>query len=131
MKLIVWMLSGAILSASILTALLDASIRLEIWLGMLGPLIAALASWIAMKRQYFKNPKGLTKLMIRAFAAKMVFFAVYIFVLLGVGWVRPFSFVISFLGYYISLHVMEAIGLRHLQADNFPDSSGALQRPLR
>jgi uncharacterized membrane protein YfcA len=131
MKLIRWMLSGSIVSALVLTALLDASIRLEIWLGMLGPLVAAIASWIAMERQRSRNPQGLTKLMIKAFAAKMVFFAGYIIVLLGVGWVRPFSFVISFLGYYISLHVMEAIGLRHFQADPLSDSSGALQRPLR
>jgi hypothetical protein len=126
MKLVGWMLSGSVLSALILTALLDASVRIEIWLGMLGPLAAALISWIAMVRRHGRNPEDLTKLMIKAFAAKMIFFAGYIIVLLGVGWVRPFSFVISFLGYYISLHAMEAIGLRHLQANNLPGSSDAL-----
>jgi hypothetical protein len=126
MKLIRWMLSGTIISALILTGLLDASIRLEIWLGLLGPLVAAIASWIAMERQHTRDPKGLTKLMIKAFAAKTIFFAVYIIALLGAGWVRPLSFVISFLGYYISLHVMEAIGLRHLQAADLVDSSGAV-----
>jgi hypothetical protein len=125
MKLIGWMLSGTIISGLILTVLLDTSIRLAMWLGLLGPLMAAIVSWIAMARQHTRDPQGLTKLMIKAFAAKMIFFAGYITVLLGAGWVRPLSFVISFLGYYISLHALEAIGLRHLQTANLADPSGA------
>jgi hypothetical protein len=131
MKLFWWMLSGSILSALILPVLLGSNTRIEVWLGMLGPLAAVLVSWIAMKRQHLRNPKGLTKLLIKAFAAKMIFFAVYITVLLGGGWVRPFPFVISFMGYYLTLHVMEAIGLRRLQAAGLLDSSGALRGQLR
>jgi hypothetical protein len=122
MKLVYWMLSGSILSALILTILLEADVRIGIWLGMLGPLISAIASWIAMERQHARHPRGMTRLLIKAFAVKMVFFAIYITVLLGLKLVQPVSFVISFACYYLSLHIMEAIGLRRLQAAGHPVS---------
>ena len=115
MKLFWWMLSGSVLSAAILTVLLDANIRLEIWLGMLGPLVSALVSWLFMKRQYFRNPIGMTSLLIKAFAAKMVFFAGYVTVLLSIGLVQPIPFVVSFMAYFICLHAIEAAGLHRLQ----------------
>jgi len=123
MKLVWWMLAGSVISAIALTILLGASSRLEIWFGMLGPLISAIASWLGMMRQYRQRPQGMTRLLIQAFAAKMVFFGIYIAVLLGLGLVRPIPFVISFAGYYISLHIVEAIGLRHLQTAGLHESS--------
>lgn len=115
MKLFWWMLSGSVLSSAILTVLLDADIRLEIWIGMLGPLVSALVSWVFMERQYIRNPTGMTSLLIKSFAAKMVFFAGYVTVLLSIGWVQPIPFVVSFMAYFICLHAIEAIGLRRLQ----------------
>ena len=116
MKLAWWMLSGSVLSALLVTALFSAGAGRSIWLGMLGPLASAVISWIAMERQSIRRPEGLTRFLIKAFAAKMVFFGVYITALLRVGTVRPFPFVISFMSYFVSLHVLEAIGLRRLQA---------------
>ena len=126
MKLIWWMLLGSVLSAVILNILIDASIRLEVWLGMLGPLVSALVSWIAMERQYRRNPRGMTSLLIKAFVAKMIFFAGYVTVLLSIGLVQPIPFVVSFTAYFISLHAIEAIGLHRLQAANPAAESGAL-----
>jgi hypothetical protein len=131
MKLIWWMLSGSLVSSIVLATVLGADIRLEIWLGMLGPLVSAVVSWIAMERQHARGPSGMTTLMIKAFAAKMIFFAGYITALLSMGCVRPIPFVISFIGYYLSLHAMEAIGLRRLQAGNPPLPPDALQGQLR
>jgi len=116
MKLAWWMLSGSVLSALLVTALFSAGAGRSIWLGMLGPLASAVISWIAMERQSIRRPEALTRFLIKAFAAKMVFFGVYITALLRVGTVRPFPFVISFMSYFVSLHVLEAIGLRRLQA---------------
>jgi len=127
MKLVWWMLAGSILSSLVLSPLFGAEARLEIWLGMLGPLASAVASWIAMERQHLRRPEGMTRLMIRAFAAKMVFFAAYIAVLLRSGWVRPIPFVVSFMGYFLSLHAAEAFGLRRLQAAGLPASPGNLR----
>jgi len=117
MRLLWWMVSGSMISAAILTVLLDA--KAEIWLGMAGPLAGALTSWIAIKRQHAKNPGLVTRLLIKAFAAKMIFVAVYVAVFLKIGLVQPTPFVISFLVYFIGLHSMEAAGLYMLQAAGF------------
>jgi hypothetical protein len=126
MKLIWWMLAGSVLSAVAVTVFLEAGMRLEVWLGMLGPLAVAVISWIAMERQYRRKPAAMTSLMIKAFAAKMVFFAGYVTVLLSSGLVEPIPFVISFMAYFVSLHAAEAVGLRRLQTANPPAASGAL-----
>ena len=126
MKLFWWMLSGSVLSAVVLTVLLDADIRLELWLGMLGPLVSALVSWIAMERQFLRRPAGMTSLLIKGFVAKMVFFAGYVTALLSIGLVQPIPFVISFMAYFISLYAIEAIGLHRLQATKTVGTSDAL-----
>ena len=53
----------------------------------------------------------------------MVFFGVYVVVMLrGVG-VRPVPFVLSFAGFFIALHAMEALFLRQLFAETQPRRS--------
>jgi hypothetical protein len=116
MKLAWWMLSGSVLSSLLITTLLSTGARRDVWLGMLGPLASAVTSWIAMERQFIRRPAALTGLLIKAFAGKMIFFGVYITALLEAGVVRPFPFVVSFVSYFVSLHALEAIGLRRLQA---------------
>ena len=123
MKLVWWMLSGSVLSCLLVTIVIGPKTRTGVWLGMLGPLASAVVSWIAMERRYARRPAALTGLLIRSFAAKMVFFAVYIGVLLKIGIVRPVPFVVSFMCYFVSLHGLEAFGLRRLQAS-------ALSAPL-
>ena len=115
MKLVWWMLSGSVLSSAVLTVVLGKDLRIEVWLGMLGPLISAMVSWIIMERQYSRNPRGMTALLIKAFVAKMIFFAGYVTAILSIGLVRPIPFVVSFTAYYLSLHSIEAIGLKRLQ----------------
>lgn len=122
MKLLWWMLSGSALSALALSVFVEGAIRRDLWLGMLGPLAAALASWVAMKRMYGRRPAALTSLMIKAFAAKMMFFAAYVTVLVKTNAVQPAPFAISFVSYFILLHAIEAIGLQRLQATIASDS---------
>lgn len=131
MKLAWWMLAGSILSAILLTMLPGVSVRLEIWFGMMGPLISAIVSWIVMQRQHRKKPQGMTRLLIKAFAAKMIFFGIYIAFFLVIELVRPIPFVVSFAGYYIALHIVEAIGLRHLQTAGLHESSEMIRSQLR
>lgn len=69
-----------------------------------------------MQRQSVRRPEAMTGLLIKAFAAKMVFFGIYVAVLLKAGRLRPFPFVVSFMGYFVALHALEAVGLRRLQA---------------
>jgi hypothetical protein len=116
MKLFWWMLSVSILSSLVLSSVVGAGVRMEIWCGMAGPLASALVSWIAIERRRLRRPAELTGLMIRSFAAKMVFFAVYVAVLLKVGSMQPNPFVVSFIGYFVLLHGMEAFGLHRIQS---------------
>jgi len=75
-------------------------------------------SWEAMKRQSRRSPERMTALLIKAFAAKMVFFGLYTAALLKLGTLRPVAFVTSLLSYFISLHILEAIGLRRLEGSH-------------
>ena len=127
MKLIWWMLALSIVSLLVLFVLLGFTTGFEIFLGMLGPLVSAVASWIAMERQFKRRPGKMTGLLLKIFAAKMIFFAVYLSVFISTGLVRPIPFVISFLGYFLFLHVMEAIGLRRLNVAALQASSEVLQ----
>jgi hypothetical protein len=118
MKLGWWMLAGSVLSSFGITSFLGAAVapdvRLAVWLGMIGPLAAALATWRAVERQHARQPEGLLNLLMKAFAAKIVFFAVYVALMIKAGWVRPVPFAISFLGYFAALHIAEAWRLHSL-----------------
>jgi hypothetical protein len=120
MKLGWWMLAGSALTAFGIVALLGdeatADLRLAVWLGMLGPLTAALCGMFVVTRAYRRHAASLTKVMIGAFGAKMLFFGGYIALVIKAGWVRPVPFAISFTGYFIALHLLEAVHLRRLFA---------------
>ncbi len=116
MKLAWWMLSGSVVSALLISTFGFPGARREIWLGMLGPLVSAVISWTAMQRQSARRPEAMTGLLMKAFAAKMVFFGTYVAALLKAGGVRPLPFVVSFMSYFVALHAVEATGLRRLQA---------------
>jgi hypothetical protein len=125
MKLLWWMSTGSILTAIVLSFVVGKQTKMEIWFGMAGPLIATIVSWIAMVRQYARNNRGMTRLLMQAFAAKVVFFAVYIIVLLRSRCVRPIPFVLCFAGFYLALHIVEAIGLSRMQTAGNPAVSDA------
>jgi hypothetical protein len=126
MKLVAWMLAASVAAAGLLPVLFGLGFRSEVWLGMLGPLVSAAVSWIAMERQCRANRAGLAGLMIRAFAAKMIFIGAYVAIVLSVSWVRPVPFVVSFTGFFLVLHITEAIGLHRLQSAAFRPSGGSL-----
>jgi hypothetical protein len=86
----------------------------ELFLGMSGPLVVAVFTWVLVERTYRWNPGGLTALMMMAFGAKMVLFGTYVVIALRVLSVRPIPFVLSFTTYFIALHLAEALSLRRL-----------------
>jgi hypothetical protein len=131
MKPVWWMLLGSIGSSGILSLLLGPGIRKDLWLGMLGPMVSAIVSWIAMERQHRRQPAGLTGLMIKAFAAKMIFFAAYLIVFFYAGWVQPIPFAVSLVGYFLALHIVEAFGLHRLQAARVTVPTEAPGGPIR
>lgn len=89
---------------------------LEVFFGMLGPLLVACATWVMAERTYRKDPRTLTGLMIAAFAFKLVFFGGYVAVMLRVVGLRVIPFTVGFSSYFIALHLAEALLLRRLFA---------------
>src|SRR5687767_3201826 len=89
----------------------------EALLGMAGPLVSALATWVVVARTVAVAPEKSTGVMVTGLAVKMVFFGVYVAAMLkGVG-LRPVPFVLSFAGSFIALHAVEVMYLRRLFAE--------------
>ena len=114
MKLVGWMAGASVLSWLVATALAGRGTGVEILVGMMGPLAVVSVTWVLTERTYTRNPERLTLLMITAFAAKLVFFGVYIAVMLRVLMVRPVPFMVSFTSYFVALYFVEALLLRRL-----------------
>jgi hypothetical protein len=110
MRTLVWAAAGSVLSAAVLAMRFGG----EVWLGMLAPLVVVIVSWVLIERVYRANPARLTSVMIGAFAGKLVFFGAYVGLAIGVLGVQPVPFAVSFTGYFISLHLIEALWLKRL-----------------
>lgn len=82
--------------------------------GMLGPLVSAGATWVAVERTFRSDPGRLTSVLVTGLALKMLFFGLYVAVMLRVVMVRPVPFVAAFTSYFIALYAMEALFLRRL-----------------
>jgi hypothetical protein len=116
MKVVSWMAAASAISWLGVVWLTGAEVGTDVLWGMMGPLAATSGSWVLAERAYKRHPESLTSLMAAGFAAKLVFFGVYVAVMLRVPLVRPVPFVVSFTGYFIALYVTEAFCLRRLFA---------------
>jgi len=114
MRLVVWMVAASVASCLIAAALVDARMRAELLWGMAGPLAAAALSWVMAERTWRQRPQALTAVMITGFAAKLLFFGVYVAVLIRVAALKPAPFVASFTAYFVGLLFIEALHLRRL-----------------
>ena len=97
-------------------AVFGTGVGVEILFGMLGPLVATTATWVAADRTYARKPERLTALLIAAFGAKLVFFGAYVTLAIAGLKLRPVPFVVSFTCYFIGLYSIEALWLRRLFA---------------
>ncbi|MFQ6606045.1 MAG: hypothetical protein ACE5DP_00100 [Fidelibacterota bacterium] len=84
----------------------------EIFLGLLIPWLMGLFTLRTVKRIYETHPEKLTPFMMKAFFGKMVVVALYIILLFRFYTFHALPFVISFAGYFITLHTLEAFYLR-------------------
>jgi hypothetical protein len=103
-------------SAAATVALAGQRNTAEVLLGMVAPLCAACVSWVLTERTYRRDPPALTGMMTVAFAAKMLFFGVYVAVMVKIVGLHPVPFVASFTGYFIALYLIEALLMRRLFA---------------
>ncbi len=116
MKQVAWMAGGSVASWLAASAVAGSRMRIELFFGMLGPLLAAIVTWVLVEWTYRRNARALTGLMIAAFGCKLVFFGAYVAVMLRVVHLRPAPFAVSFSSYFIALHLVEALFLQRLFA---------------
>jgi hypothetical protein len=114
MKPVAWMMAASGAAWLLVTASLADRANPEAAWGIAGPLTAAGLSWVAYIRAHQAAPERLTRVMITAFALKLIFFSVYVTAALRVLDLRPAPFAVSFTGAFIALYAMEALSLRRL-----------------
>jgi hypothetical protein len=114
MRLVVWMVAASVASCLIAAALVDSRVHAELLWGMVGPLASAVVSWVVAESTWRQRPQALTSVMIAAFAAKLLFFGIYVAVLIRVAALKPAPFIASFIAYFIGLLFIEALSLRRL-----------------
>jgi hypothetical protein len=113
----VWWMVGAGLAAWLgATAFFGAQNHVATFLGMVAPLVVAVATWLLAERTYRREPAALTGLMMAGFVAKMVFFGAYVALVIQVFSQPAVPFAVSFAGSFIALHLIEALALRRLFA---------------
>jgi hypothetical protein len=113
---LLWM-TGTSAGAWLMISAVAPELNPEVLLGMLGPLVSALATWVAVARAVALAPEKSTGVMVTGLAVKMVFFGIYVAGMLKGAGLRPVPFVLSFTGFFIALHAMEAGFLRRLFAE--------------
>ena len=112
MKLVVLMAVGCVAAASAAVGIAASQgltgIAGPVFGGMIGPLLAVVATWVIVVRTHQVNPVAVTGVMMTAFMIKALFFAAYSVVMIkGLGFgVRPFA--ISFGAFFITLYGVEA-----------------------
>ena len=106
--------AGCLVSGVLVATLLVPHAGLEVLLGMIAPLAVAIASFAFVERTFRRDPARLTAVMIQAFAVKLVLFGGYITVGIRVLALETLPFILSFVTYFLALHVLEAAHLRRL-----------------
>jgi hypothetical protein len=124
MKPVAWMVAASAAAWVLATALLPGRANPEVAWGIAGPLTGAALSWVAYLRAHEAAPERLTRVMITAFALKLIFFSVYVTMAMRLLDLRPAPFVVSFTSAFIVLYAMEAFSLQRLVM-------GAMRSPSR
>jgi uncharacterized membrane protein YozB (DUF420 family) len=112
MKQVVWMAAGSL--GSWLVAAAVTGYSSEVFLGMAGPLVAAAATWLLVERTQRADPSKVTRVLMTAFAAKMLFFGGYVLAVSRVPQLDLAAFGVAFFVYFVVLYVVQAVLLRGL-----------------
>ena len=86
----------------------------EIFLGMFLPWIISLISISKTHSVYNINPEKLIKHMTKAMLMKMVSYGLLLVIIFTFISFNPLPFIISFTGYFLALHIIEAFTLRFI-----------------
>jgi hypothetical protein len=116
MTSVAWMTTGSVASWLLAIAIVPNAPRAEWLLGMLGPLVAVAASWVAIERAHRRDAVQVSAVLLKAFPVKALFFAGYVVVMLRGLALRPVPFIVSFSCYFVALYAVEALLLQRLSS---------------
>jgi hypothetical protein len=110
------MVAASVIGCGALSLVMGPESRSAVLLGSVGPLVAAVATWIVVERLHARKPDQVSNAMIKLLAAKMLFFGAYVASAVLFLQLPARAFVVSFTSQYIMLHFIEALQLRRLFA---------------
>lgn len=84
----------------------------EILLGMILPLVVGLMTLYKVESIFTTAPAKLTPFMIKSFVVKMVIYGAYIVGIAAFSSFHVRPFFVSFISYFVTLHVLEAFFIR-------------------
>ena len=105
---------GALASLVFVAMLVARDVRDDVAWGMLGPLVAVTATWVAIEQTHRRDPGRVWGVLMMAFVIKVLFFGAYVVVMFRVVGVRTTPFVVSFTSYFLVLYLVEAVLLQRL-----------------
>lgn len=112
----IWLTAALVMAAGAGVAAAMPGAALEVGLGAAAPLAVGVGSLVLMDRVYKRSPERLTRLMVRAFLAKLVFFGIYMTVTVSMLSLDALWFAGSFTVSFVALHLAEALHLQRLFA---------------
>ena len=86
----------------------------ELFLGMIVPLVIGLITVTKIQSIFTSDPGKLTSFMMKSFIGKLVIYGVYMIGIVSFSSFNERPFFISFIGYFITLHVLEAFFIKSI-----------------
>jgi hypothetical protein len=117
MKPLLSMVGAGLLVWLVATTLLGMQAATEAALGTIGPLVATCGSWLLIERTMKRDATQVTPMMMKLFAAKMLFFGLYLVLAVVRLGMRPVPFMVSFTIAFVTLYLLEALYLQRLFAN--------------
>jgi hypothetical protein len=117
MKPLLTMVGAGLVVGLVATIVFGMQASLEAAVGTAGPLLATCGSWMVIERTMRRDPTQVTPTMLTLFAAKMLFFGLFVVAALVGLHARPVPFLASFTSAFITLYLIEAIHLQRLFTD--------------
>ena len=121
---IAWMIGLSLAGWAVLTVAAAEPVNPELFWGMIGPLASAVMTWFFVARAYRMAPERVTGVLMSGFAAKIVFFGLYLALMIRVMELRVVPFAVAFVGYVIALYALEALFLKRLFAGSMHPTPG-------
>ena len=121
---IAWMVGLSIVGWAVITLAAAEPVNPELLWGMIGPLASAVITWFLVARAYRTAPERVTGVLVAGFAAKIVFFGLYLAAMLRVLELRVVPFAVAFVGYVVALYALEALFLKRLFAGSMRPTPG-------